>query len=483
MSTKQTASWVHDLDSSKIPESTRKAALRSLYNYLGCLIYGSVHPTVIKTVSALKYFSGEETTVLLGTGYATDAQNAALLYGIASHVHDYDDTHLDTIIHPTGPVASALLTYIQHIGFTGKKNWSGSDLLTALIAGIEVECKLGLAVYPRHYDAGWHITSTTGSIGAAVAVAKLMNLSPSEITNAIGVAATQVTGLRCNFGTDTKPFHVGRAAQNGLLAAILAQQGFTSEETSIEAKRGWINVATGGEQFNKDLKVEDLLQTRINELGKTWETEKNTFKPYPCGIVAHPSIQCAIDLRKQILVDVKDQDHLREKLKTLKFNSYVNDLVKELTDKESPRDGLEAKFSVQHGIAVGLLYDKAGPAEYDHPFINNPDVVEIRKKVHVAGTVGIRSDAAVLQALDLATTEPGDWKYSTNVDHAIGSIVFPMTDDQLTTKFVDQVSLRFVRSDVKNVSDLCWQFGKTDNVYDLIQSIRNTPLTPAPLGN
>ena len=152
-------------------------------------------------------------------------------------MHDYDDTHLDTIIHPTGPVASAILAIAEWKG-----GISGKDFLLALIAGIEAECKAGLAVWPDHYDVGWHITSTTGSIGAAVGVSKLLSLSSIQTTHAIGIAATQVTGLREMFGSHTKSFHPGRAAQNGLLAAMLAQNGYESSEEALEAKRGWANV-------------------------------------------------------------------------------------------------------------------------------------------------------------------------------------------------------------------------------------------------
>ncbi|KAG5809304.1 hypothetical protein H9Q74_005685 [Fusarium xylarioides] len=141
----------------------------------------------------LSPFFGSPTASLLGYQGASrlDAQHAALINGIASHVHDYDDTHLDTIIHPTGPVASALLAVAEWRG-----SISGKQFVTALVAGIEAECKAGMAVWPEHYDVGWHITSTVGSIGAAVAVSKILDLSPTKTTHAIGLAATQVTGLR-----------------------------------------------------------------------------------------------------------------------------------------------------------------------------------------------------------------------------------------------------------------------------------------------
>lgn len=155
MATQALARWAVGLNS--IPSSVRHDALRSLYNYLGCAIGGSNHPTVTKAHSALNPFFGKATSSLLGRqgSLKSDSQHAALLNGIASHVHDYDDTHLATIIHPTGPVASAILAYAEFRGGV-----TGEQLLLALVAGIEASCKVGLAVWPEHYDIGWHITSS-----------------------------------------------------------------------------------------------------------------------------------------------------------------------------------------------------------------------------------------------------------------------------------------------------------------------------------
>lgn len=183
MATQHVASWVHDLEYTYLPSDVVRAAARSFYNWAGCAIGGSDHEAVEIAVKALKPFFGPPTASVLGHkgGLLADAQHAALLNGIASHVHDYDDTHLDTIIHPTGPVASALLAAGEFQTRCDGVQVSGKEFLVALVAGIEVECKLGLAGWPQHYDVGWHITSTTGSIGAAVAVSKMLKLPREKI--------------------------------------------------------------------------------------------------------------------------------------------------------------------------------------------------------------------------------------------------------------------------------------------------------------
>ncbi|EME84353.1 uncharacterized protein MYCFIDRAFT_152572 [Pseudocercospora fijiensis CIRAD86] len=456
MATSSLAKWANELKWEDVPDSVRKAAQRSLYNYLGCAIGGSHHPTVSKAHQALESLFGPSTSTLLGHhGSQTqkiDAQHAALLNGISSHVHDYDDTHLATIIHPVGPVASATLAFAQLNG----QVVSGQQLLLALIAGIEASCKLGLAVWPSHYDIGWHITSTTGSIGAAVAIAKLANLSQEQTAHAIGIAATQVTGLREMFGSDTKSFHVGRAAQNGLLAAQMASKGFTSSLEAIEAKRGWANVVVGPE--GKPQLDRYLSPDSEDGLSRVWEVERNTFKPFPCGIVCHPAIDASIQIHREM----KEQNISVKDIESVKMQ--VHPLVIELTSKRQPKDGLEGKFSVFHGAAVGLIYGKAGPAEYDDQVVASS--AELRDKIDATSSDEIASDAAkvVVQLRDGSELE----KF---VEHAVGSLNVPMTDEQLTEKFVDQCSLVLGRDGATRASALAWSIGDAPDSREVIEQL------------
>lgn len=429
MATQSLADWTSNLQYSDIPKPVIKAAVKSFYNWYGCAIAGSNHEAVTITKKALSPFFGKETSTLIGLGSRADAQHAALINGIASHVHDYDDTHLETIIHPTGPVASAALAYSDYMGGV-----SGKDLILAIVAGIETECKLGLAVWPTHYDVGWHITSTVGAIGAAVTVGKLAKLSPEQMRNAIGVAATQVTGLREMFGTHTKAFHAGRAAQNGLLAALLAKEGFTSSSTSLEGKRGWVNVVS------TENKVGELFYT----LGKEWETEKNAFKPFPCGIVIHPVIDACVQLGKEI----KEKGKSVDDIESVKLD--VHRLVLELTGKKKPKDGLEGKFSVYHGAAIGLLIGKASPAEYEDSVVQNPRVIRMRDVVE-ATTKDIPPESCRVWVKMVDGEE-----FEKEIEYAIGSIRKPMTDEQLTAKFLDQASRVVGEESATRTSDLLW---------------------------
>lgn len=444
MATKTLADWAVNLQT--IPASTHRAAARSLYNYIGCTIGGSNHQTLTKARNALEPLFGRPTSTLLGTSSQCDLQHAALLNGIASHVHDYDDTHLATIIHPTGPVASAVLAYAEYQGSV-----TGEEVILALVAGIEASCKLGLAVWPEHYDIGWHITSTTGSIGASVGVGKLMKLSETQMAHAIGVAAVQVTGLREMFGSDTKSFHPGRAAANGIVAALLAKEGYTSSEQALEAKRGWANVVAGG----GTPKLDELLA----ELGKTWEIEKNSFKPFPCGIVCHPAIDAAIQCHEELT-----RTHGLDPREIIKFSLRVHPLVVELTSKKEPKDGLEAKFSVFHGCAVGLLYGKAGPAQYADDVVTSTEVMTLRDKVHIEADTSLAADEAYL------SLEHSNGKMlEKHVTHAVGSLQVPMTDEQLTAKFIDQVSLVAGENAAQQWSENAWKICSTHDVAAMLR--------------
>lgn len=455
MATLSLATRSHSLTPTNIPPSVLNAAKRSLYNYIGCTIGGSNHPAVSKASSALEPFFGQPTSTLLGhSGKArTDAQHAALLNGIASHVHDYDDTHLATIIHPTGPVTSALLAYVQMT----ENPVSGPTLLCALVAGIETSCKLGLSIWPTHYDVGWHITSTTGSIGAAVAISKQMNLTPSQTAHAMGIAATQVTGLREMFGSDTKSFHPGRAAQNGLLAAMLAGRGYTSSESAIEAKRGWANVVVNGGEVDLE---RYCFEGKGEGLGVVWETERNAFKPFPCGIVCHPAMDGCIQLFREMKEKgLKVRDVARVDLR-------VHPLVLELTGKRTPRDGLEGKFSVFHGCAAALLYGKAGPAEYADEVVTRDEVVELRDRIDAKADGILAAD----ESFEVVTFNDGT-KLENHVRHAVGSLEIPMTDEQLTEKFVDQCSPVLGTEGAKATSDLAWRIGQEKDVAGVIAKL------------
>ncbi|KAJ3770052.1 hypothetical protein FB446DRAFT_185364 [Lentinula raphanica] len=447
MATQQLATWAVNLQYANFTAPVIAAAVTSLYNWAGCAIggYQQTAPGIALNATS-PHFGGPPTSSILALANdstQTDAQIAAFVNGIAGHVDDYDDTHLATIIHPTGTVASALLAVAEWKG-----NVNGSDFLTAFIAGVEAELKLGLSVWPQHYDVGWHDTSTTGSIGAAVAVSKLLGLDVPTMQQAIGIACTQVIGMQEFFGSDTKSFHIGRAAQGGMIGALLAQSGFTSSLQGLEAQFGWVHVVSTRENVTAE----------FDTLGKSWEILSNTFKPYPCGIVMHPSIEGAIEVQSAALgkgLNISD---------ITSVHARVNPETLVLTGQIDPETGLEGKFSVYHGIAVGLLFGEATPSQFTDAVVTNSTVVALRKLVNVTTDSTVREDEAYVSAL----FEDGT-NVTQHIDHVIGSLDNPLSEAQLKTKFMGQASLVLGEARAEKAYEAFTNIGNMSDVSTIVQ--------------
>jgi 2-methylcitrate dehydratase PrpD len=421
-----------------LPASLYAEATRSVLNWTGCAVGGSIHPAIDKALAAIRPFAGEGRATVLGRGEKLDIPNAALLNGIASHVFDFDDTHLKTIIHPAGPVASGLLAMAETMPVTGR------DFLHAFALGVEVECRIGNAVYPDHYDRGWHITGTAGVFGAAAAAGKLLKLDPEKMTWALGIAATQASGLREMFGTMCKPFHPGRAAQNGTMAAYLAQQGFTSSDRALEAPRGFGHVLST--KFDP---------REISEgLGERWEAALNTYKPFACGIVIHPSIDGCVQLRNAHGLKAADVASVALK---------VHPLVLELTGKTAPRTGLEGKFSVFHSCAAAIVHGRCGEHEYSDEVVRDPEIIALRDKVTAVVTPGVHEDQA-----DVTVTTTDGRTLHVFVEHAIGSLERPLSDAELDAKAADLCEPVLGAAGARRLLEACRSLGRAPNVRDLV---------------
>jgi len=403
-------------------------AHRTFLNWLGCAVGAARHEAADAALAAVGMLQPAPQATVLGRGERVDMASAALVNGITSHTFDFDDTHLKTIIHPAGPVASALLALAEHQGSSGRA------LIDALVIGIDVACRLGNTVYPEHYDRGWHITGTTGMLGAAAGCARLLGLDVQQTAMALGIAASQPVGLREQFGTMTKPFHPGAAARAGLMSALLARHGFTSSPKAIEAPRGFAQVVSTKCAWNE---VTD-------ELGERFEISFNSYKPFACGIVIHPSIDACVQLREQ---GVRADDVERIELK-------VHSLVLELTGKKEPADGLQGKFSVYHGCAAGLVFGHAAEEEFSDAVVTRPDMVALRRKV--VATVDDRIDEA---SADVTAVLRDGRRVHVFVEHAIGSLQRPMSDAALEAKFHGLSDAVLGAAKTSELIRACWQVG------------------------
>jgi 2-methylcitrate dehydratase PrpD len=441
------AQFLVDSSYADIPAKVRHEATRSVLNWLGCAVGGCRHETIDRALAAFSPFSGPAQATVLGRGERLDIMHAALINGISSHVFDFDDTHLKTVIHPSGPVASALLALAEH------KPMSGEAFLHAFILGVEAECRIGNAVYPSHYDVGWHITGTAGVFGAAAAVGRVLGLDLQQMRWALGIAATQAAGLREMFGTMSKPFHPGRAAQNGMTAAFLASKSFTSSERAIEAPRGFANVLATARNYD-EITV---------GLGQTWEVALNTYKPFACGIVIHPTIDGCIQLRNAHSLEAEQIESISLK---------VHPLVLELTGKKTPQVGLEGKFSVFHSAAVAIIYGEGGERVYSDEAVRDSRVIALRDKVSAAVAPGVHEDAVYI------TIKLKDGRtFEQHVEHAVGSLARPMSDADLDAKFRSLAEGILAPTETEKLIALSWDIGKLKDAGDVARAA--VPVTAA----
>jgi len=426
---------------SSVPAEAINEAKRSFLNWLGVTIGAINHSSVNMVLEIAEEIGGPPQATILGRKIKTDILFASLINGMSSHIFDYDDTLLNTVLHPSAPVWPAILALGEY------KNYSTKDLLAAFVLGCEVEQRIALAIYPSHYDRGWHITGTVGAFGSASAVGKLLNLNEKQMINALGLAATQPTGLREMFGTMTKPFHPGKAASNGLLSALLAQKGFTSSTASLEAKRGYCQVTS------ENPKLEIISEP----WGDNWKILENSYKPFACGIVTHPGIDAGIKLNT--LHKIKP-----EQIESISLE--VHPLVLELTGKTEPRNQLEAKFSIYHCVAVAIIFGNASERQFADEIVTREDVINLRQKIKAKSNNSLKEDQVILSAL-LTNGE----EIRICIEHAIGSKYNPMTNEQLELKF-KEITSSILKPDLQTeIIKKIWHMDEDYNVRELIELI------------
>jgi 2-methylcitrate dehydratase PrpD len=434
--TRALASYVTSSRIQDIPADVIHEAKRALLNFVGCAVGGSREPAVDIAIRALQQFSGERTSTLLARQERFDPLYAAVINGISGHVFEYDDTTPMNYIHPTPPVASALFAFASANKITGR------DFLHAFIMGFEVESRIGNAVYPAHYNAGWHITATAGVFGAAAAIGKLLSLSTQQMIWAFGLAATQASGLREMFGSMAKSFHAGHAARNGYFSAVLAQAGFTAGEHAIEGPRGFAPVLAA--QY-------DLSKVTAG-LGQDFQLRYNTYKPYPCGIVVQPTIDGCIDI-------YRDYHPAADAIKSVRVR--VAPLVLDLCNKRELRQGLDSKYSIYHAAAIGLVRGKGGLQEFSDAAVHDPLLQRVRARVTPTADASITEDQSHIEV----ELENGSVLHRF-VECSLGNLKRPLSDKQLEEKFRDQARI----PDADRLIDLCWRLEQLQDAGEVVTS-------------
>lgn len=388
-----------------IPDDVRHNTKRSLLNYFATAFAGAHDAALEHSVAVLDAFKGQGNATMIGRAGGTDPLTAAFVNGAAGNVHDFDDTHIRTVIHPTAPVAPALLALAE------RQKISGPEFITALALGIETALRIGNAVSPGHYARGWHITASCGVFGAALAAGKVLGLDAQKLNFALGAASAQSSGLVETLGFMAKSIGVGAAARGGLLAALLAEQGLDGPARPLEGPRGFLQVTSEHPDFPE-----------ITEgLGKRWEVLANIHKPYPCGVVLFSVIDACMELLENGDVAVKNIDRI-----TL----FGHPLLRQRADRPDVTTGREAQVSAQHAVSAALIFGAAGLGQFTDDAVNDARVLAFRKKVLMQDDdeVDVAGVHMVVETKDGAAHE-------ISIDGARGTDARPLGDDEIETKF------------------------------------------------
>ena len=407
-------------------------------NFFAGALAVSDEPALRTAIRVLGPFPAAAPAGLIGRPERADPMNAAFLNAVAANLLDFDDTHLATVIHPTAPVAPPALALAETRGL------SGADLLLAFVLGAEVTCRIGNAVSPGHYARGWHITATCGVFGAAAAAAKLLRLTTAETWHALGIAAGQSAGLVENLASRAKNVGVGNAARNGLFAALLAKEGYTAAPAAIEGPLGWAHAA------GDPLKLAEL----TDGLGERWELQKNTYKPYPCGIVLHAVIDACLEL--------KDRSGLTAE--AIEAVTVSGDALLLARGDRAVANANDARISIHHAVAAALITGAAGVVEFQEAFVASPAAVAMRGKVVAELDAELPQGAATVAV----RTVSGD-ELRTTVRHPRGSLEKPMSDREIEAKARQLAGLGGSGVDVDAIIETVWDLDRLADVGSLMR--------------
>ena len=426
------------------PEARERAAL-AFVDTIGVMLAGAHEPAAqMAQATAAEEGTGTGPCRVLGTAIRTGPQLAAFANGVAAHALDFDDMCFVSMAHPSCALVPAALA-------AGELSAArGSLMLDAYVAGFEIECRLGSVMNPRHYhQRGWHCTSSIGTLGAAAAAARVLGLDAGRTRHALGIAASAACGLKENLGTMVKPLHAGLAARNGVMAARLAERGFTASPRALDGPQGYL-AAMDSEGSSLD--------TAICDLGSRWEILETgvTVKLYPSCAATHPPLDALFDLQRREGFTAADVDAI---------DVEVDSMTPRLLIHPSPATGLEAKFSMPFCAAAALVYGRLDIGTFDAEHIGNPQVQALLPRVTLRANPAFDAAAPLSQARVTVRLSDGR-RFTQAADGARG---YPgrLTDSELATKFMACASGTVTAAGAAAVWPALRDFAGLANVRDL----------------
>jgi len=448
------ARFIRGLPLDQVPPPVAAKATSLALDTLGSCLASSREEFGRAVLEAAERLGGPQESTLIGTKARAGAANAVLANATLAHGLDFDDTREDAIVH-TGCVAvTTALAVGEALGASGRA------VLEAMIAGVEVMCRVGLAVPGRFHARHYHPTSLTGSFAAAAVAGKLYGLTEDQLVHAFGICGSQAGGVieYLADGSWTKRLHPGWAAHAGVAATLLARSGFTGPESVFEGAHGFYQAFAGGYE---EARLDALLAT----LGRTWELAELTLKPYPCGSIAQPYMDCALRLRQQHRIKPEEIAGIRCRT----AEGPIPRLWEPLASKHKPANGYAAKFSLPYLLALMLVKGRATLAEFTDEAAGDQAVLA------VAGKVGYEVDASIdypRQFIGHVAIRLHDGRLlEERQDHPRGGPDFPMTREEVEAKFRGNAALAVPAEQSANVVKLVGDLAAQAHVTELMDSL------------
>ncbi len=386
--------------------------------------------------------NGDGHCLIFGRDQRAPLLQAILINGTASHALDFDDVNRFVGGHPSVMVAPPAWALAEARGL------SGQAVIAAYVAGFETACRMGRAVHPHHYDKGWHPTATVGIFGTVATAAHAMALDATQTGTALAIAASQASGLKANFGTMTKPFHVGHTLRNGVLAALLAENGLTASDHVFEDAQGYFQVFNGDGTYDADKALADW--------GAPWDIVATGpgLKQYPCCGSTHPGIDCLLDLRAKHRLGADN---------VIAIEMLTNPLRLPHTDNPEPRSGLEGKFSLHYVLARALVDGHVGLDHFDDAAVAEPDLRPIMGRITAGAHPEMGPESDNQFGAEVTVTMTDGSRHTARIDNRVcRGPADPMSDAELWTKFTDCVG-RVLPTD------------RHRPLYDALMDLENAP--------
>jgi 2-methylcitrate dehydratase PrpD len=438
--TRQLAAFGAALAGPELPGDVVHNAQRSLIDWIAACLAGAGDPAAAKLRHVVAMVAPDQAASIIGTGQRTSAPFAALANGYASHLQDFDDVYnpVETTVHLGSCVWPVVFALAQ------TRPLGGAGAVASLVAGFETGARVACAAGVGHYESSWQVTGTAGRLAAAAAAARALSLDAGQATHALGIAAAQAAGIREIYGSDTKALQPGKAAMDGLLAGLLAQQGFTSRDTALEGERGLLHAVSPS--------PDPALLT--DGLGERWHIRENGHKLYPGASLSHPAVDAAVAVHHDPAFRLLEVEQVEARM--LPFAAKV-------TLRQHPQPGSDAKFSSPHCIAVALTKGTLGLDAFDVATVRDPGLTGLREKIMVTPDASVSKRGAVL------TVRLRDGSVVTHtVTENRGTPGNRLSDRDLEQKLRTVAAPLIGAATVDQIIRCCWNLGQLPDISDFI---------------